>query len=150
MNVFIKKHISKTFFFYLVVLFLLSILPINGKESALNNNYILTIRLDYLGHFGIMCILSFLGIILAKIKQQNIWLISLFIFFFAASSEFLQMIIPWRAYNINDLVANFVGVILGILGVFILLLVNKKYKLACCSNFQSSKPELQQRRNGRS
>ena len=129
MYVFIKKHISKTFFFYLVVLFLLSILPINGKESALNNNYILTIRLDYLGHFGIMCILSFLGIILAKIKQQNIWLISLFIFFFAASSEFLQMIIPWRAYNINDLMANFVGVIIGILGVFTLLLINRRIKL---------------------
>jgi len=32
---------------------------------------------------------------------------------FATANEAIQYFIPWRSYNINDLVSNFIGVLLG-------------------------------------
>ena len=32
---------------------------------------------------------------------------------FAAGSEGLQYLLPWRAYNVNDLLANMMGILLG-------------------------------------
>ncbi|MDP3462570.1 MAG: VanZ family protein, partial [Bacteroidales bacterium] len=32
---------------------------------------------------------------------------------FAAGSEGLQYLLPWRAFNVNDLLANMLGILLG-------------------------------------
>jgi VanZ family protein len=115
----LKNNITTFLIIYIIVLLLLNVLPINGKESALNNNYTLNIRWDYLGHFFAYGILGILGILYSLMKKTNIWLTILTLLIFSTGAEFLQMFIPYRTYNINDLVANSLGVGLGMFGMYI-------------------------------
>ncbi len=105
---------------------MLAILPINGTNSMLNNNYLLNIRWDYLLHALVYIPLVPLIMLNNKPKTTNpkqkilnlkqgtlnIILISLI---FAFSLEGVQYFLSYRAFNINDLVANGVGVGLGFL-----------------------------------
>ncbi len=123
----IKKYITPILFSYLAVLLLVHILPINGKESVLNNNYILSIRLDYLGHAIMFGVLTILGLIYVKKKRKSISYsviaFSLFtLLLVAVSMEGLQYVISWRSFNVNDLVANGVGV--GLAYVIFILIIN--------------------------
>lgn len=93
---------------------LLAVLPLNGTNSVINNNYILSIRLDYLAHLIIFIPLPILMILSSKIKK-NIFVILILVAAFAAFTEGLQYLIPFRTFNINDLVANGAGVGLGFL-----------------------------------
>lgn len=108
---------KKTLIIYSLLIILLAVLPINKGESFLNNNYILHFRLDYLAHFAIFIpwmvisrifccrtgrrtalkILPWIGIGLAL----------------AILTEGVQYLLPYRAFNINDLAANILGVALG-------------------------------------
>ena len=38
---------------------------------------------------------------------------------FAAGSEVLQYLLPWRAYNVNDLLANMLGILVGFTLLFL-------------------------------
>ncbi len=98
----------------------------------LNNNYLLNIRWDYLLHALVYIPLVPLIMLnpptqrlrmgeTTNNKQQtlnlkqgtfNIIIISLI---FSFSLEGVQYFLPYRAFNINDLVANGVGVILGLI-----------------------------------
>lgn len=94
----------------------------------MNNNYILQIRLDYLGHFIAYGILGILGFSYAKSKQIRPRFAVTFLLAFAISTEFLQKLISWRSFNINDLVANIMGAGMSALGIIILLSINRKYR----------------------
>jgi VanZ family protein len=52
-------------------------------------------------------------------SQQPSWL--LLGLFFAAGTEGLQYFLPWRAFNLNDLLANGLGILVGFA---LLLLIN--------------------------
>jgi VanZ family protein len=106
----------------------LNVLPINGKESALNNNYILHIRWDYLGHFVAYGLLGVLGFLYAKAKQINPAIAIFLLLSLAVSAELLQKLISWRSFNINDLAANLMGTVMGTLGIMILISFNRKYR----------------------
>ena len=111
--------------FYLLFLFLGTVLPINSGSSALNDHYTLHIRWDYLLHALVyMPLPVLLGLAFRKkspeqpeqsFSKSRFWiqvvLVSLFV---TALFELLQMILPYRAFNINDLLANGVGVIMGL------------------------------------
>jgi len=45
---------------------------------------------------------------------------------FAAGSEGLQYLLPWRAFNVNDLLANGLGVLLGFLSIRLFLVKRLK------------------------
>ncbi len=126
---------KKLLYTYITILILLAILPINGMNSMLNNNYLLNIRWDYLLHALVYIPLVPL-IIIAQIKTGrnvkpyspeisgsisfqtlNIILISLI---FAFSLEGVQYFLPYSTFNINDLVANGEGVIIGLITYTIL------------------------------
>ena len=112
-------------YFYLLFLFLGTVLPINSGSSALNDHYTLHIRWDYLLHALVyMPLPVLLGLTFRKKSKEQLahpfsksrfWiqvvLISLFV---TALFELLQMILPYRAFNINDLLANGVGAIMGL------------------------------------
>ena len=107
------------FLVYTAFLVLLAILPINSSESAINNNYLLSIRLDYLLHFAVfipwvLLLRLFSGVRFREDAGEVGWLVLAGILF-AAANEGIQYFLPYRAYNINDLVANSVGVLLGAL-----------------------------------
>jgi glycopeptide antibiotics resistance protein len=41
-------------------------------------------------------------------------------FLFAAGSEALQYLLPYRAYNVNDLLANMLGILVGFSLLFLI------------------------------
>lgn len=107
---------------YMLILLLLSTLPINGDDtnSILNNNYTLSIRWDYLVHaFVYIPMVPLLKIRLASQKTIKIILLSLT---FAISLEAIQLLVPWRTFNVNDMASNTLGVGMG----FLLLLLIKR------------------------
>ena len=113
----------KLLYTYIIILILLAILPINGTSSMLNNNYLLNIRWDYLVHALVYIPLVPLVMIAYnswKVKPQGRAAIIILSLLFAFSLEGIQYFIPYRAFNINDLAANGVGVILGLITYTIL------------------------------
>jgi glycopeptide antibiotics resistance protein len=115
------KYFKVLLAIYTVGIILLVVLPINGKDQVfghLNDTYIIKIRLDYISHFVLfnpwvsIVYLNF-GKESAFLKFDSYTLFSLLAF--AIFSEFIQYYLPYRTFNINDLLANVFGVLLGIL-----------------------------------
>jgi glycopeptide antibiotics resistance protein len=106
---------------YLAAMLLLVVLPINGEKSSLNNNYSFGIRWDYLIHSIVYIPLP---ILLSLNKKINFWIGILIALILASGFELLQMALSYRAFNINDLMANLIGVGLGILAMFIFQFMN--------------------------
>lgn len=114
----IQKKIGLLFWFYTVVIILLCVLPINASESSLNNISIVSVRLDYLVHIFLFIPWMLLWKYYTKQSfdksmDKTILLISVGCLF-AFSTEIVQLYLPYRAFNINDLIANIVGVGIGI------------------------------------
>lgn len=108
----IEQLVSKKWLLssYLIIILLLVILPLN-TSSELNNITILQLRGDYFFH-----ILMFLP--WAFFRQATAFKILPWLMLgllFAAGTEGLQYLLPWRAFNVNDLLANGLGVLLGFL-----------------------------------
>lgn len=110
---------------YVLLLFILAVLPINGKESAVNGTYVFQLRLDYLIH--ILLFLPWMIILLFNLKDASvnfflfrplIWLILGFVL--VITTEGIQYFIPYRAFNARDLFSNSLGLIVG-LGLYALL-----------------------------
>jgi VanZ family protein len=109
--------LKKAVIIYSAIILLLAVLPINGPDSVLNDNYFFEIRLDYLAHFVIyipwvVLIWLYTGASYTRTPARAFgWLtagIALAIF-----SELIQYFLPYRAFNINDLIANVIGVAMG-------------------------------------
>jgi len=92
-------------------LVLLSVLPVNGSDSSLNNNYFLSIRWDYLVHA--MVYLPVPVLMGLAWKSMPMWQVFVFSLALGAGLELMQYLTPWRAFNLNDLLGNVVGVVLG-------------------------------------
>lgn len=112
---FLRTVIIPKFFFcsYTVLIILLVALPLNQTtDSILSDTYIVDIRLDYLGH-----ILLFLPCLFLIRLAWPLTLIFVILFgtLFAAAAEGIQYLLPYRAFNSNDLLANLAGVLFGIL-----------------------------------
>lgn len=104
-----QKRLKTIFWGYLSFIILVSILPINGEEGGLNNNYTFNIRWDYLLHT-----MAYLPLpVLMSSKLKNKWIILISALIIAIGLEAVQLIVPFRSFNINDLIANGIGVIMG-------------------------------------
>lgn len=108
----LKDHFHFTFWLYAVTLAVLSVLPINSLSAKINDVFVLQIRLDYLLHALTLIPWSFL---LFQYKQgsKSIFCIIFSGVIFSIICEGIQYFLPYRAFNINDLAANFLGVVLG-------------------------------------
>ena len=95
-------------------------LPINSSGD-LNDITILHFRGDYFFHALLFLPWSLFQII--PKYQLSVWIIMGLIF--AVGSELIQLILTYRAFNINDLFANSIGIVSG----FILHLVFKGFKI---------------------
>lgn len=107
----------KIFYLYAVLLIILSVLPINGPDTVINHIFIVSIRLDYLLHCLIYIpLVLFLWIdkksaLFAAPGKAFIWITTLLIF--AAITEVIQYFLTYRAFNINDMLANILGIVIG-------------------------------------
>jgi len=105
--------IRKVFLFvYIVFMLFLVSLPLNNAGSGfLTNTYIVKIRLDYLVHIVLFQPFLFL----MKQAYSGPFLIMLMAgLVFAGFCEGVQYLLPYRSFNINDLIANEAGIMLGI------------------------------------
>lgn len=111
------KRIRTALIVYTIFLVLLSILPINSTSSTINHTYVVKVRLDYLLHYIVFFSWMFLVWISTNIGFRTDFRKTVFIIFlcllFALVNELFQFFLPYRAFNINDLVANCIGVLLG-------------------------------------
>ena len=100
---------------YFVALLLLMWLPLNGVAAL--NNYVFGLRADHLLHASVYlpCIF-FLGR-LAPLPAWALWLLSLCI---GGVTEGVQYLLPYRGFDVNDLMANAIGVSLGAMALLFL------------------------------
>ena len=120
---FIRQR-SRTFLLvYLALLVLASIVPFPGGSTVLSDNYVLRIRSDYLLHTLVYLPMPLLlGLFLERgpLRQDRrkflFWLgIILPSLLFTVLLEGVQLILPYRSFNINDMMANGLGVVIGLL-----------------------------------
>ena len=102
------KYIKILFYLYVAGLIILSVIPFN-TAATLNNITIVHLRGDYFLHA-----LLFLPWTVFNLKfNKNSWFWLFSGLLFCAAVETIQYALPYRSFNINDLLANAVGVILG-------------------------------------
>ena len=108
---------------YFAALAILMWAPLNGLGSPLDN-YILGLRLDHLLHASIFipCTLFLMDVIG---KRWLVWLAAVSIGLF---TEGVQWLLPFRGFDVNDLIANALGVTLG--WMIILAVRNKRNRRA--------------------
>ena len=117
----LKRNMRTLFFAYILFLIVIAIFPINSASSgALNNIYIITVRLDYLLHSILFIPWIFLYLVTFR---PATWCDKLIMIgsglLMAFATEGIQYFLPYRAYNINDLLANILGILLGSFALFI-------------------------------
>lgn len=97
---------------YFVLLAILMWAPLNGVGIPLDN-YILGLRADHLLHASVFipCTLFLWDIFGAK---WLVWLASVAI---GLITEGGQWLLPYRGYDVNDLIANAIGVTLGMVAI---------------------------------
>lgn len=105
---------------YFVALLLLMWLPLNGVAL---DNYVFGLRADHLLHASVYlpCI-YFLGKLVMKPLMVQ-WILSVGI---GLLTEGVQYLLPYRGFDVNDLLANAIGVSLGL---FLLLYFLRKKSL---------------------
>lgn len=96
------------FYTYLLAIIALIALPLN-TSSELNNITIFQLRGDYF--FRILLFLPWMFFRKVFHIRLLVWL--LLGLFFASATEGLQYLLPWRAFNVNDMAANGMGVLIG-------------------------------------
>jgi len=124
----------KLFYLYTVFLILLSVLPINSiSGSSINHIFVVSIRLDYFLHGLIYVPLVFVTWTDRDIDtftmpfKALVWIMILLLF--AAVTEWIQYFLPYRAFNINDLMANITGVLIGLILIVFVEKINKQLVL---------------------
>lgn len=104
---------------YFVLLAILMWAPLNGVGIPLNN-YILGLRADHLLHASVFipCTLFLMDVI---DKRWLVWLAAVGI---GLLTEGGQWLLPYRGYDVNDLIANAIGVTMG----WLVILAAKRIK----------------------
>jgi VanZ family protein len=115
---------------WLIFVLLLTVVPTPKSINSLDVGTI-EIRLDYLYHIIMYLAGTFLAILwsvgLLKPPYTSLFwrrtaLAAALMILLAVGQEFLQKLIPYRAFNINDIISNISGVILGeVLTIIIIL-----------------------------
>ena len=139
------KRWSLVFAGYVFVVFLLCVLPVNGEKSSVNQVFVVHVRLDYWIHM--VMFMPWMGLALignrgfrtdkhyacfrndkgfpafrlvpGKPARQSLFFLIAGILF-AIGCESIQFFIPWRTFNINDLLSSALGVLTGIPIIFFL------------------------------
>ena len=104
---------------YLMILLLGSLLPLNNGTS-LNNTYIVEVRSDYFLHFLMMLPLPVLLGLTFRQLSGTWWRVLLLGLLVVVFCEGIQLLIPYRSFNINDMFANGLGAMLGLIPAWLL------------------------------
>ena len=94
---------------YFVVLAFLMWAPLNGVGIALDN-YIFGIRTDHLLHASVFVPCTLFLVDVEWLRSWRVWLAAAGV---GLLCEGVQYLLPYRGFDVNDLVANVLGVSLG-------------------------------------
>ncbi|MFZ4523308.1 MAG: VanZ family protein [Bacteroidales bacterium] len=116
------------FYSYLFFLALMAILPLNGfTHNTMNQVHIIHIRLDYFLH-GILY-LPWCFIYWNSFRPAGFAATLLMItagLLMAFTTEGVQYFLTYRTYNINDLLSNFLGVLLSAIALLAYIKIKPK------------------------
>lgn len=98
-------------FLYLGFLVVMGVVPLGALNTTLSDTFVLELRLDHLLHalmFAPLAVLWRLGF-----PGHSMWRIALAGMLLAVGLEGVQYVLPYRSWNVNDIVGNIVGLGLG-------------------------------------
>ena len=100
---------------YVLMLLIAALIPIGNETQILLSNYTLQVRADYLVHALFYLPLPVV-LLLSGWGRRGGWMpVILLSMAVVVLFETVQMLIPYRTFNINDLIANGIGVFIGLL-----------------------------------
>ncbi len=102
---------KKLFVLYLSTIVLIVSIPLGNFNMVLNHTTVICFRLDYLLHA-----LMFIPLVVLwrlSFPKHHLWIVLAGGLVLASAMEGIQYLLPYRAWNINDLLGNGVGVLLG-------------------------------------
>jgi len=112
-------NISKRIQTWIIIVYVSTIMALSAAmintKAALNRTWVLHIRLDHLLH----ALLFIPWMVLLHWRWKEKRSVGFFMlalgagFLLAVISEGAQLVLPYRAFNVMDLVANWVGVVVG-------------------------------------
>lgn len=100
--------VKTAFAIYFGVILLLVVFPFNDRISP-DNYFIINLRGDYFLHILAFSLWPIFGLLMQK--HLAWWL--LYGILFAVFTESLQFFLPYRSFNINDLIFNSIGIVIG-------------------------------------
>jgi len=104
----INTKLEKLFLAYVVSIFILTVMYI-GDSNVLNNTFIVSFRADHILHALVFMPWAFFCIILKKnLLPWFVWGI-----LYAIGAESIQYLLPYRSFNISDMLSNIIGVSAG-------------------------------------
>jgi len=109
------KRLRLLFGIYLFFLILLAVLPINGTTNTTPTDvFIINIRLDHLLHATLFIPWAFLYLVTFRpVKWNEKLMLVVYGLLMAFATEGVQYFLTYRSYNINDMIANWMGVVVG-------------------------------------
>ncbi len=106
----IHKYARWGLFLYLLMLVTVSVMPLGGVSKELTDITVIRIRGDYLLHM--LVYLPMISLMLLSFPKKKLLMVVIAIGL-GVGLEYFQMFLSYRAFNINDLLANLAGVVVG-------------------------------------
>jgi len=102
------ERLKKLFIAYVVFIFISSVMYI-GESGVLENTFIISFRADHILHALVFVPWAFFCVKLNK-KLLPWFVVGLV---YAICTEAIQYLIPYRSSNVNDMLANVIGLSAG-------------------------------------
>lgn len=117
---------------YAFVLLLVAVLPINGKQAAINHVFIFDVRLDYILHSLLFVPWMVSVFFISKSNAYNVEIIDIVIWllvgvWLTVFTEGVQLFISYRTFNYKDLISNFIGLFTGLIFYLIILYMSRRH-----------------------
>ena len=101
----------------------MAVLPFNILNRVLTDTYVVELRVDYLIH--VLIYFPF-GLLALNSISYRYWIIVLIGMLVSISNAALQLVLPYRVFNNNDLIANCIGFLIGM----VVLIPQIKHKVS--------------------
>lgn len=111
---------------YFAALAILMWAPLNGMSIPLDE-YVLGLRFDHLLHASVFipCVLFLWDLYKRNGQKWAVWATAVGV---GVLSETVQYLLPYRGFDINDMVANFLGVSFGFIVILFLREVRRRHR----------------------
>ena len=98
----------------------MAVLPINSTtNTTLTDVHMINIRLDHLLHATLFIPWAFLNLLTFRpVRWDEKLMLVVYGLLMASAAEGVQYFLIYRSYNVNDLIANWMGMVVGMVGMF--------------------------------